>query len=158
MRRRVTICLTVGVAITLAILSATAADKGEQDVRTLVPKIVQAWESLDIGKVDPYYAADPDLAFFDIAPLKYANWAEYRTGVQKMFFEPNRSLKFALKDDLRVHRRGQLAWATFTFGADVVDKQGKSSHLDGRWTLILEQRKGGWKVVHEHVSVPLGAG
>jgi ketosteroid isomerase-like protein len=124
-------------------------------VRALIPKIAQAWESLDISKVDPHYATDPDLAYFDIAPLKYANWAEYRTGVQKAFFEPNRSLKFALKDDLRVHRRGSLAWATFTFGADVIDKQDKSSHLDGRWTMILEQRKGGWKVVHEHVSVPL---
>ena len=91
-----------------------------------------------------------------IAPLKYANWAEYRTGVQKMFFEPNRSLKFTLKDDLRIHRRGQLAWATFTFGADVVNKQGANSHLDGRWTLLLEQRKSRWVVVHEHVSVPLG--
>ncbi|MBI2467196.1 MAG: nuclear transport factor 2 family protein [Candidatus Rokubacteria bacterium] len=26
----------------------------------------------------------------------------------------------------------------------------------GRWTLIFEQRKGGWVVVHEHVSVPVG--
>ena len=110
---------------------------------------------MDLGKIDPYYAADSDLTFLDIAPLKYANWAEYRTGVQKMFFEPNRSLKFTLKDDLRIHRRGQLAWATFTFGADVVSKQGANSHLDGRWTLLLEQRKSQWVVVHEHVSVPL---
>jgi ketosteroid isomerase-like protein len=149
--------VTVVLALGVAVLSAMAADKGEQEVRTLIPKIAQAWESLDIGRVDPYYAKDADLAFFDIAPLKYANWAEYRAGVQKMFFEPNRSLKFTLRDDLRVHRRGSLAWATFTFGADVVNKQGASSHLDGRWTLILEQRKGNWTVLHEHVSVPLGS-
>ena len=144
-----------GTALALTVLSAIAADTSESQLRALVPKIVQAWESMDLGKIDPYYAADSDLTFFDIAPLKYANWAEYRTGVQKMFFEPNRSLKFTVKDDLRVHRRGQLAWATFTFGADVVNKQGASSHLDGRWTLLLEQRKSRWVVVHEHVSVPL---
>jgi ketosteroid isomerase-like protein len=63
---------------------------------------------------------------------------------------------FTVKDDVRVHRRGRLAWATFTFGVDVVSKQGASSHLDGRWTLVLEERKRGWVVVHEHVSVPLG--
>ena len=45
-----------------------------------------------------------------------------------MFFEPNRSLKFTLRDDLRIHRRARLAWASFTFGADVVNKQGASSH------------------------------
>jgi ketosteroid isomerase-like protein len=142
--------------LALTVLSALAADTSEPQLRALVPKIVQAWESMDLGQIDPYYAADSDLTFFDIAPLKYANWAEYRTGVQKMFFEPNRSLKFTLKDDLRIHRRGQLAWATFTFGADVVNKQGANSHLDGRWTLLLEQRKSRWVVVHEHVSVPLG--
>jgi ketosteroid isomerase-like protein len=145
-----------GAVLALTVLSALAADTSEPQLRALIPKIVQAWESMDLGKIDPYYAADSDLTFFDIAPLKYANWTEYRTGVQKMFFEPNRSLKFTLKDDLRIHRRGQLAWATFTFGADVVSKQGANSHLDGRWTLLLEQRNSRWVVVHEHVSVPLG--
>ena len=154
MRTRLTLCLSTGLGIALAFLSAMAADQSEPDLRARVSKIVQAWESMDISKIDPHYAADPDFTFFDIAPLKYASWAEYRTGVQKMFFEPNRSLKFTVKDDLRVHRRGRVAWATFTFGADVVSKQGASSHLDGRWTLILEQRKSGWVVVHEHVSVP----
>jgi len=145
-----------GTVLALTVLSALAADTSEPQLRALIPKIVQAWESMDLRKIDPYYAADSDLTFFDIAPLKYANWTEYRTGVQKMFFEPNRSLKFTLKDDLRIHRRGQLAWATFTFGADVVNKQGANSHLDGRWTLLLEQRNSRWVVVHEHVSVPLG--
>ena len=156
MRTWMTVAVTAVLAIALGGLPGWAADKGEDEVRGLVPKIVQAWETMDIGKVDPYYATDAAFAFFDIAPLKYANWAEYRTGVQKLFFEPNRSLTFTVKDDVRVHRRGRLAWATFTFGADVVSKQGESSHLDGRWTLVLEQRKSGWVVVHEHVSVPLG--
>ena len=156
MRRFWTACLSTGLAIAVSVLSATAADKSEQELRALVTKIVQTWESMDISKIDRYYAADSNLTFFDIAPLKYADWAEYRTGVQKMFFEPNRSLKFTLRDDLRIHRRARLAWAPFTFGADVVNKRGASSHLDGRWTLVLEQRKSGWLVVHEHVSVPLG--
>jgi ketosteroid isomerase-like protein len=151
--------LAAGLAVALVVggtaSGARSADSTEQAVRDLVPRIVRAWESLDITKVDPHYAADADLTFFDIAPLQYANWAEYRAGVQKAFFEPNRSLKFAVKDDLRVHHRGSLAWVTFTFGADVVSKQGATSHLDGRWTLVLEQRKGRWVVVHEHVSVPL---
>ena len=153
---RKSIMAVAGTVLALTVLSALAADTSEPQLRALIPKIVQAWESMDLGKIDPYYAADSDLTFFDIAPLKYANWTEYRTGVQKMFFEPNRSLKFTLKDDLRIHRRGQLAWATFTFGADVVSKQGANSHLDGRWTLLLEQRNSRWVVVHEHVSVPLG--
>jgi ketosteroid isomerase-like protein len=84
------------------------------------------------------------------------NWAEYRVGVQKALFEPNTSIKLKVNDDLGVHSRGNLAWATFTFGADITSKQGATSHLDGRWTMVLEKRAKGWIVVHEHVSAPLG--
>jgi ketosteroid isomerase-like protein len=137
-------------------ISRASADSEEATLRTLVPKVISSWESLDITKVEPYYAADANLAYFDIVPLKYNNWAEYRTGVQKALFEPNRSIKLRLNDDLGVHRRGSLAWATVTFGADLVSKEGAATHLDGRWTMVLEKRAHGWIVVHEHVSAPLG--
>jgi len=132
------------------------ADSEEGKLRTLVPKIIGSWESLDIAKIEPYYAADAGFAYFDIVPMKYNNWAEYRAGVQKALFEPNSSIKLRLNDDLAVHRRGSLAWATVTFGAELVSKQGAASHLDGRWTMVLEKRAHGWMVVHEHVSAPLG--
>jgi len=61
-----------------------------------------------------------------------------------------------VNDDLRVHSRGNLAWATFTFGGDITSKQGATTHLDARWTMVLEKRAKGWMVVHEHVSAPLG--
>jgi ketosteroid isomerase-like protein len=137
-------------------ISRASADSEEATLRTLVPKVISSWETLDITKVEAYYAADANLAYFDIVPLKYNNWAEYRAGVQKALFEPNRSIKLRLNDDLGVHRRGSLAWATVTFGADLVSKQGAATHLDGRWTMVLEKRAHGWIVVHEHVSAPLG--
>ncbi len=157
--RRLTI---IGLAVALmagvaaVTISQAGADSEEATLRTLVPKVISSWESLDITKVEPYYAADADFAYFDIVPLKYNNWAEYRTGVQKALFEPNSSIKLRLNDDLGVHRRGSLAWTTVTFGADLVSKQGAASHLNGRWTMVLEKRAHGWIVVHEHVSAPLG--
>jgi len=144
------------VGLVVIAVSRAAADSEETALRILVPKIIASWETMDISKIEQNYAADADFAYFDIAPLKYNNWAEYRAGVQKTFFEPNQSLKARLNDDLRVHRRGSLAWATVTFGADIVNKQGAASHLDGRWTMVLEKRAHGWIVVHEHVSAPLG--
>jgi len=144
------------VGLVVIVVSRAAADSEEAALRILVPKIIATWETMDISKIEQNYAADADFAYFDIAPLKYNNWAEYRAGVQKTFFEPNQSLKARLNDDLRVHRRGSLAWATVTFGADIVNKQGAASHLDGRWTMVLEKRTHGWIVVHEHVSAPLG--
>ena len=137
-------------------LSRTAADSEEEALRALVPKVIASWETLDISKIEPNYAADADFAYFDLAPMKYNNWAEYRVGALKALFEPNRSIKLRLNDDLGVHRRGSLAWATVTFGADIVSKQGAASRLDGRWTMVLEKRAHRWIVVHEHVSAPLG--
>jgi ketosteroid isomerase-like protein len=131
------------------------ADRDEDGLRSLVPKIVNAWGSLNISNVDPYYATDADFTYFDIAPMKYNNWAEYRQGVQKAFFDPNQNIK-ATVTDLRVHTRGSLAWATFIAGLDITPKQGSPSHLDARWTMVLEKRPKGWIVVHEHVSAPLG--
>lgn len=146
--------LTTGFAMLPA--SPAGADSEETALRTLVPKILASWETMDISKIEQNYAADADFAYFDLAPMKYNNWSEYRVGVQKAFFEPNSSIQMRLNDDLRVHRRGSLAWATFTFGADIVSKPGASSHLQGRWTMVLEKRATRWVVVHEHVSAPLG--
>ena len=154
MRRFLAALLVLGVCFFLQV--NTSGQQTDQELRTLVPKIVAAWGSLEIAKVEPYYAADADFAYFDLVPMKYNNWAEYRVGVQKALFEPNTSIKLKVNDDLGVHSRGNLAWATFTFGADITNKQGAASHLDGRWTMVLEKRAKGWIVVHEHVSAPLG--
>jgi ketosteroid isomerase-like protein len=158
MRKFLGIGLAMGLLTALAIpIIPRATAESEQDtLRSLVPKIITSWESLDISKIESNYAADADFAYFDLVPMKYNNWAEYRVGVQKALFEPNQSIKLRLNDDLGVHRRGSLAWATVTFGADIVSKQGAASHLDGRWTMVLEKRGNRWIVVHEHVSAPLG--
>jgi len=157
MANRRMLLTTVIASLLLAItpFQAASADREEETLRVLVPKIVAAWGTLDISKVEPYYATDSDFAYFDIAPMKYNNWKEYREGVQKALFEPNRSIEAKI-DDLRIHRRGSLAWATFTAALDIVSKQGASSHINARWTMVLEKRANGWIVVHEHVSAPLG--
>jgi ketosteroid isomerase-like protein len=156
MANRRMLLTTVIASLLLAItpFQAASADREEETLRGLVPKIVAAWGTLDISKVEPYYANDPDFAYFDIAPIKYNNWKEYREGVQKALFEPNRSIEAKI-DDLRIHRRGSLAWATFTAALDIVSKQGAGSHINARWTMVLEKRANGWIVVHEHVSAPL---
>src|SRR3982074_2869452 len=98
-----------------------SAPQDEKELRALWPEIVAAWESFDVAKVGRYYAADPDLVYFDLAPMKYNNWSEYREGVQKLIFKPDTRGKFKTNDDLRVHARNRLAWATFTFGAGLVN-------------------------------------
>ena len=156
---RSNVCLVSICVLVLALISAAAvpADREDEALRAAVPKIVASWTTMDITKVEPYYAKDSDFTYFDVAPMKYDNWKEYGEGAPKALFEPNRSLSLKVNDDLRVHHRGTLGWATFTFGLDIVNKEGVTSHLNGRWTMVLEKRPQGWIVVHEHVSAPLGS-
>ena len=155
MKRFWSALLLAGIGLACLVAAESRAQQNAQELRAHVPKIVASWETMDFAKIEPYYAADADLTYFDLAPLKYNNWAEYRSGAQKGLFEPNSSIKAKINDDLRVHTRGSFAWATFTFGADIASKQGATSHLDARWTMVLEKRSKGWIVVHEHVSAPL---
>jgi ketosteroid isomerase-like protein len=156
MRKFLAVSFLAGISIVCLLATQSSGQQSEQELRALVPKIVASWETFDFAKIEPYYASDADLTYFDLAPLKYNNWAEYRAGAPKVLFEPNSSLKLKVNDDLRVHSSGKFAWATFTFGADITSNQGATTHLDARWTMVFEKRAKGWIVVHEHVSAPLG--
>jgi len=100
------------------------------------------------------YAKDADLIFYDIAPLKYTGWAEYNKGVRNVLggFE---SLKLTPNNDLKVTRRGSIAWTTVTFHLSAKQKGGGQMELDGRHTASWERRGGKWLIVHEHFSAPL---
>jgi ketosteroid isomerase-like protein len=127
----------------------------DAEIRSTLEKLYAAWSDLDPAKAAPFYAKDPDLTFFDVAPMKYNGWAEYAAGVPEAF-AAYRSGKFTLNDDLRLHRQGNWAWATSTWRAELTKKDSSEEHLEGRYSVILEKRGNKWLIVHEHMSVPLG--
>jgi uncharacterized protein (TIGR02246 family) len=128
----------------------------DAEIRTTLEKLYAAWSDLDPAKAAPFYAKDGDLTFFDVAPMKYKGWAEYAAGVPQAF-AAYRSGKFTLNDDLRVHRQGNWAWATASWQAELAKKDGSQEHVEGRYSAVLEKRGEQWLVVHEHMSVPMGA-
>jgi ketosteroid isomerase-like protein len=128
-------------------------DAEDANVRDTLQRLYTAWSDLDPAKAAPFYAKDAALVFYDIAPMKYTGWSEYAAGVPEAF-APYKSGKFTLNDDMRVHRQGNLAWATATWRADLVKKAGDTEHMEGRYTAVLEKRGKEWLVVHEHMSVP----
>jgi hypothetical protein len=71
MRKLLGIGLAMGIGAGLAatIISRAGAESEEAKLRTLVPKIIGSWESLDITKIEPNYAADADFAYFDLVPM-----------------------------------------------------------------------------------------
>ena len=130
-----------------------SADAGE--FKDLIQRYWKAWSTLNPDNAAPMYAKDADAVFYDVSPLKYKGWEEYKQGVLKVFGGAA-SATFTPNDDLSVTRRGDIAWTSETFHGVVAQKDGTHMDLLGRHTTIWERRGGHWIIVHEHVSAPLG--
>jgi ketosteroid isomerase-like protein len=117
-------------------------------------KEFDAWSTLDMEKVAPFYAQGPDYVFYDLTPLKYSSWADYAAGVKKILPDLT-SIKFTIHDDAQTHQHGHLAWGTATMLVQLVTKEGKHEQLEARWTAIWEKQGKNWVIVHEHFSAPV---
>ncbi|HLG13249.1 MAG TPA: nuclear transport factor 2 family protein [Blastocatellia bacterium] len=123
--------------------------------KALIDRYYAAWNTLNPDNAAQFYAKDADLVFYDIAPLEYKGWSEYKAGVMTAFFNNMTSGKLTPNDDLKVTRRGNVAWTTLTFHLSAKPKAGGAMELDARHTAIWERRGGKWLIVHEHISTPL---
>lgn len=154
--------LTAVVAVLISLSASAQAKKAssktalEAEFKVMIDQYYKAWSTLNPDNAAKYYAKDADLVFYDVAPLKYANWGEYREGVIKAFTETMSSGKLTPKDDLKVNLRGNVVWTTLTFHLTAQPKAGGAAmEVDCRHTAIWEKRGGKWLIVHEHVSAPL---
>ena len=143
-------------ALVLFLVAAPVLAKDDDaEVRAVVDKLAAAWGSLNPDNAAPLYAKDANLVFYDILPLKFVGWNAYAEGV-KPHFAQFQSLTITPKGDLKIERRGSVAWTTGTFDLAVKVKEGGDAMaMEVRQTLILEKQGGGWKIVHEHFSTPL---
>jgi ketosteroid isomerase-like protein len=123
--------------------------------KKLVASYYEAWNTLNTDNPARFYAKDASMVFFDVAPLKYKGWAEYKRGVQKSIFDQTLAGKLTPNDDLKITRRGDVAWMTLTFHLSLAMKNGAAMELDCRHTAIWEKRRGKRLIVHEHVSTPI---
>lgn len=148
--------LCVGLAIVLAAGVAAQPAKtggGSGPDRAQLEKVIAAWTTMNPANAAPFYAKDPGLAFYDIAPRKYTGWAEYEKGTTAMFKDV-KSLSMKIGGDAQVRTAGNVAWGTATVDGMMVNKDGSSMKIDARWTTVWEKRGNDWLIVHEHFSMP----
>jgi ketosteroid isomerase-like protein len=141
----------------LTFVGARAQQKASEDAtfRKLTDDYCAAWSSGNADAPAKFYEKTDGLVFYDLAPFAYHSWKEYRAGVQKEFLDGTASLKLTAGKDLRVSRRGTIAWTTVPMHLAFTEKTGKTSEMDLRYTGIWEKRGTSWLLVHEHLSVPL---
>ncbi|UQA57322.1 YybH family protein [Polyangium aurulentum] len=120
----------------------------------LMRSVWNAWSTLDPAQAAPYYAKDPGLVFYDLAPLEHRGWDAYQAGARELLGK-FKSAKFTPHDDAQVNVLGSHAIGQATVDIDYEQKDGKRVSTDARWTVVWERRGSDWLIVHEHVSAPM---
>lgn len=152
MRRAALVLL---LAISLCALGAAQTKTQSAGVtKALIQKTFDAWSSMDVNKIAPFYSKTDTNIFYDIAPMEYHGWKEWAAGIPKLFAD-YKSFKLSLKDEPKIHNEGDWAWSTELWHIDSVHKDGKSESMDGRDTTVWHRQGGKWLIVHEHDSLPV---
>ena len=150
-RARIAALFVAATAICVTALHTRAADA--PDLRPMVEKYWQAWEK-GPDAAAPLYAKDPNLVFYDLEPLKYVGWNQYKAGVGPNILAKFDSIKFTVNNDVKTTASGNVVWTSATVKGDGALKGGSPIHVVMRHTAIWEKRGTNWVIVHEHVSVP----
>jgi Ketosteroid isomerase homolog len=141
----------------LTFVGARAQQKATEEAtfRKLIDGYCAAWSSGNPENAAKYYAQEEGVVFYDVVPFSYHSWKEYRAGVQKEIFDNLSAAKLTAGKDLKVTKRGVIAWTTVPMHLSTTGKDGKTSEYEIRYTGIWEKRGAHWILVHEHLSAPL---
>jgi len=142
----------------LTFVGARAQQKASEEAtfRKLIDDYCAAWSSGNPDNATKFYTQEEGAIFYDVAPFSYHSWKEYRVGVQKQFFDNLSAVKLTAGKDLKVTKRGMIAWMTVPMHLNTTGKDGKTADYELRYTGIWEKRGARWTLVHEHISAPLG--
>ncbi len=142
----------------LTFAGARAQQRATDDAtfRKLIDGYCLAWSTGDPNNAAKYYAKEDGLVFYDLAPFSYNNWKEYDVGVRKELLDQMVTGSLTAGQDLKVTRRGTIAWTTVPLHFTARMKDGKTIDTPVRYTGIWEKKGKIWLLVHEHLSAPLG--
>ena len=136
--------LYVALAIVGALLTfvgARAQQKATDDAtfRKLIDSSCEAWSTGTAEAPAKFYAKDNGLVFYDVAPFAYHGWKEFHDRVQKEFLASK--IKLTAGKDLKVTRRGIVAWTIVPMHLVEKSKNGKTTEMDLRYTGFWEKAR-----------------
>jgi ketosteroid isomerase-like protein len=142
----------------ITFVGAYAQQKASQEAtfRNLIDSYCAAWSSGNPDNAAKFYAKEEGLVFYDVTPFSYHGWKDYRVGVQQAIFDNYTAASLTAGKDMKVSKRGNIAWVTVPMHLSGTGKDGKKTESEIRYTGIWERRGSTWVTVHEHLSAPLG--
>jgi ketosteroid isomerase-like protein len=112
-------------------------------------------EAFNRGRLEHLYKRDEDFTAYDVAPPVggYIGWKAYAKGWDHLLGKFSQ-FNFEINDDLRVFRRGEVAWASMSCATSGKSADGAPFRKELRLTLNFVNDDGKWLIVHEHCSTP----
>lgn len=131
--------------------SANAAGSAKQEITELEHNLISATTADEAIK----YYDDKDADVFDFSgpPLEYKGTSAVHTDFDN-FFSNAKDVKGEFVE-LTVVTDGKMGMARSIQHFTWKDKDGKPGEANIRVTDVLRKGKGGWKIIHSHISVPV---
>ncbi len=148
--------LAIGIGISICLTLAAGADAAEKSAAEEARKAVLAWAAAgttgDVDKVMAHYDPSDETVVIISAGVQVRGSAEikkvYKEGFEEVSFD-----KVTLSD-LKVYVRGEAAFATCRYVAELTGKSGdkERARLTIRTSLALAKIGGKWLITLEHSS------
>ena len=131
---------------------AGPSDKAQ--IEALEKGFSAAFNAKDATKIMSYYTHD-DLFVFDVTPPRqFVGWDAYKKDWETLLATSPGPLVFKLSD-LSVTVVGPVAYGHSIQSLQTTAKDGSKSDLVVRVTDVYRKAGGHWKIVQEHVSIPV---
>ncbi|HEX3432280.1 MAG TPA: nuclear transport factor 2 family protein [Rhizomicrobium sp.] len=145
--------IAVGVPLS-AIGHPSTANSGAA-IQALEDQFAAAVRAKDVDAIMKVYGRGSDLFVFDLVPPRQYVGAEAYRKDWKAFLDTFKGpIKFTISD-LAVDAAGKMAYSHSVQRMNGTDRKGKSVDFTVRVTDIYRKMGGDWRIVHEHVSVPV---
>ena len=149
------IACTTLVALTMTAFAATALADPTADIKALGDRFVAAFKAKDVDAIMKVYGPDQTLVVFDVVPPRqYIGAAAYCKNWQALLDSFDGPITVE-RSDLDVVADRNLAYSDCIDHVVGTDKHGEKVDLTLRVTDVYKKARGGWRVIHEHVSVPV---
>lgn len=140
----------------VALLSACRAEPpaDEKAVRAVLDAQTAAWNKGDLDGFMKGYWKDEKLTFISGGNIR-RGWDETRKRYQERYFTPGADGKTPERGDLtfdELQMESLAADVMLVRGRFVLTKGGEKDW--GRFTLVVRKLPDGWRITHDHTSVP----
>ena len=124
----------------------------ERAIRALIERWAAAVRNEDRATIAAHH--DPDMLMFDVPPPFLSRGLDAYMATWETFFSMvEKPIAFDFRD-IEITAGTDVAFATAIGNCVNIDSKGRREPLQFRLTMGLRKIDGGWRIMHEHHSLP----